>query len=216
MQELANGEYYHVYNRGTDKRTIFQDELDFQRFWESILKFNVKDPIGSIYESRFNKLGNRTSKKTNNEKLVEFVCYCINPNHYHFLLRQVSDNGISEFIKRLSGGYTRYFNEKYKRSGVLFQGKFKAIHVDTDAYILHLSAYINLNYAVHKLGRPVTKFIKSSWDEFIGNDIENNCVKDIVLDQFNSTKEYKKFAMDSLKEIKRRKAELKEIEFGNL
>src|SRR3989344_3231626 len=105
--KFANGEFYHIYNRGTDKRVIFDDEFDFQRFLKSMKMFNCVAPIGSIYEQSFvsqeSRLGGRTTK------LVNLICYCLNPNHYHFLLEQVTEGGISEFIKRLGGGYAHSF-----------------------------------------------------------------------------------------------------------
>jgi len=208
---FVNEEYYHIYNRGVDKRTIFEDKNDLKRFFQSMKEFNTIDPIGSIYENFFyeNKikiLGNRVPKK---EKLVNFVCYCLNPNHYHFILQQAVDDGIAKFMHKLGLGYTNYFNEKYKRSGSLCQGKYQAIHIDSNEYLLHLSAYINLNYKVHnleKFGGSATKLFKSSWDEYIGEKNENDfCEKDIILDQFGSAEDYKKFAEDSLKRIKENK-----------
>ena len=105
-------------------------------------------------------------------------------------------------------GYTNYFNEKYKRSGSLFEGRFKAIHVDSNEYLLHLSAYVNLNYRVHnleKFGDSVSKLIRSSWEEYIEENKENFCKKDVILNQFGSVLDYKKFVEDSLKSIKENK-----------
>ncbi len=117
------GEFYHVYNRGTDKRRVFLDEYDYSRFFQSMEEFNSLRPIGSIYENSFVKinvkrqLGNRTSKFK--QQLVNIVCYCLNVNHFHLILQQKAKNGISEYLKRLSGGYTKYFNNKWRRNGVL-------------------------------------------------------------------------------------------------
>ena len=90
---LVEGEYYHIYNRGVDKRTIFQDQEDLSRFFQSMEEFNYVEPIGSIFQNSFNK------KRKNSKKLVEIICYCLNPNHFHFVLRQFVENGISEFMK---------------------------------------------------------------------------------------------------------------------
>src|SRR3989344_9447893 len=105
---LVQGEYYHIYNRGVDKRNIFSDKFDLQRFFQSINEFNTKNPIGSLYENSFvreKELGGRTSK------LVQFVAYCLNPNHYHFILTPLVEKGIEKFMQRLGTGYTMYFNE---------------------------------------------------------------------------------------------------------
>src|SRR4051812_33091994 len=129
--DLVTGEHYHIYNRGVDKRSIFEDRQDLERFYQSIKEFNSLEPIGSIFENSF-------EKERNTKKLVDIVCYCLNHNHFHFILRQRSENGISEFMKRL-GGYTWYFNNRHKRSGALFQGVFKSSHIDSDEYLLHAS-----------------------------------------------------------------------------
>ena len=108
---LVEGEFYHVYNRGVDKRTIFLDGNDFDRFLQSMKEFNSDDPIGSIYENSF-----RGSIRKKQKKLVDFIAYCLNPNHYHFILKQSSEKGIERFMHRLGMGYAKFFNNKYKRS----------------------------------------------------------------------------------------------------
>ena len=203
---FVTGEFYHIYNRGVDKRSIFISDKDFDRFLQSMNIFNVIEPVGSIYEQAFiekSQLGRRTSK------LVNIVCFCLNKNHYHMLIKQLVDGGISEFMKRLGGGFTKYFNIKYKRSGVLLQSKFKSIHIDSNEYLLHLSTYINLNNHVHGLKSGM---FRSSWDEYKNSSTEGICSKDIILEQFKNKKEYKIFAEDSLKDILARRELFKQIE----
>lgn len=201
---LVNSEYYHIFNRGTDRRTIFPNEEMFARFLQDMDEFNTTIPIGSIYENSFRKgrqLGNPVSKFGPQPKpLVAVVCYCLNPNHYHFILQQIEDRGIEKFMHRLGLGYTKYFNQRHERSGVLFQGPFRAIHIDSNEYLLHLSAYVNLNDRVHGLGNGVSK---SSWGEYIGKD--GFCAKEIVLTQFKNPAEYKDFALDALTVMQERK-----------
>ncbi len=98
-----------------------------------------------------------TEGKRKNGKLVDFIAYCINPNHYHFILRQLVDGGLSRFMQKFGGGYTQYYNKKNQRSGVLFQGTFKSIHINSNEYLLYLSAYVNLNNKVHQLSNQVAK-----------------------------------------------------------
>lgn len=204
---FTNGEFYHIFNRGVEKRNIFLDKTDFERFLKSIEEFNTIKPIGSLYENSFlkNKLGSPTTKS----RLVNVVCYCLNPNHYHFILEQRSEGGISAFLQRLSGGYTRYFNIRRKRSGVLFQGKFKSVHIRSNEYLLHASVYVNLNNRAHTLERG--KSI-SSWNEYVANINNGLCTKDIILKQFKNVSEYKDFAESSLRDILTRKKELKEFQ----
>ena len=205
--QFITSEYYHVYNRGVDRRKIFSDKYDLDRFFQCMDEFNSLNPIGSIYENTF--LDDSVKAKRKSKRLVEFVAYCLNPNHYHFILKQVREGGISEFMKRLGGGYTWYFNNK--RSGALFQGLFKAVHVDTNEYLLHLSAYVNLNFRSHQLGGLTAKLVKSSWAEYTENFAESICTKKIILDQFKNKKEYKQFAEDSLADIVEKKQRDKEF-----
>lgn len=213
---FIQGEYYHVFNRGIDKRDIFSDQYDIKRFVQSMNEFNNVEPIGSIYQNSFNKtsLRGRTPKSNTKseklEKLVDFICYCLNPNHYHFMLSQISDNGISEFMRRLNGGYTSYFNHKNHRSGPLFQGCFKAKHIDSNEYLLHVSAYINLNDSVHKLRGSTPKC--SSFGEYVGaKRVTGICNKDIILGQFESPKKYAQFAQEALEGILERRKTDKEL-----
>jgi REP element-mobilizing transposase RayT len=196
-EPFVEGEFYHVYNHGVEKRNIFSDEYDTQRFLDSMRMFNSEEPIGSIYEQSFNrdsKLGDETAKS----KLVNIVAYCLNPNHFHLLLEQASEKGISEFMKRLGGGYTWYFNNRNKRRGNLFQGVFRSSHVTTNEYLLHVSAYVNLNDRVHQLGDETAKLTKSSWEEYTQKVMNPMCLKDVILGQFRNKGEYKEYAEDAL------------------
>jgi len=196
---LVNDEYYHVFGRGVDKRQIFMNAWDYARFLQSMEEFNTVEPIGSIFENSFRKRESQLGDAVT--KLVEFVCYCLNPNHYHFLVKQVADKGIEKFMHRLCLGYARYFNIKCQRSGSLFQGPFKAVHVDTNEYLIHVSAYVNLNNRVHRLGDGVSK---SSWEEYLKRK-RGFCEKGIILSQFKTVAEYKDFAEEALKIMLERK-----------
>ncbi|MCK5021823.1 MAG: transposase [Candidatus Pacebacteria bacterium] len=190
------GQYYHIYNRGTDKRIVFNNKWDLERFLKSIDEFNNEEPIGSIVENEYREFSAPRSK------LVDIVCYCLNPNHYHLILTPLVENGIEKFMQKLGAGYTKYFNERYKRSGVLFQGRYKSIHIKSDEYLTYVGAYINLNNRVHQLSAPRSKsedknkklFWKSSWGEFVGENKDNICNKSILLDRHKNINEYKNFA----------------------
>ncbi len=212
---FVSGEFYHIYNRGTDRRIIFADQNDISRFLQSILEFNTVEPIGSIYENSFqtrtHQPGSPTSKSL--KKLVHIISYCLNPNHFHFLLEQVSERGIEKFMHRLGTGYTKYFNIKHRRTGGLFQGRFKSVHVDSNEYLLHVSAYINLNDRVHQLGSPTSKLVASvsSWNEYIKTSASGVCTTDIILEQFQTRGAYKDFALSSLDETLERRTQDKEF-----
>ena len=207
--KFTKDETYHIFNRGVDKRKIFSNQKDLDRFFKSMLAFNCVEPIGSLYEQSFQK--DKIKKP-----LVQFVAYNLLSNHFHFILKQVVEGGISEFMKRLLGGYTWYFNKKEKRSGSLFQGTFKSKYIDSDGYLLHASVYVNLNDKI-PLGGLTAKLTKSSWNEYINPDLcrpdEKICSgKDIVLEQFDSVEDYKKFALSSLEDIRANKEKYKELE----
>src|SRR3989344_3164152 len=192
---FSGNEFYHIYNRGVDKRIIFGDRYDLDRFFQSLIQFNAVDPIGSLHEISFRQLGGPTPKSV--ERLVNIVAYCLNPNHFHFVLEQLIDGGISEFMKRLGGGYTNYFNNKNGRSGSLFQGRFKSVHIDSNEYLLHVSAYTNLNDRAHQLGGPTPKLGESwsSWAEYVDPSVKGICEKEIILGQFRNRSEYEEFAL---------------------
>jgi len=207
--KFINGEYYHIFNRGVDKRDIFSDRLDLNRFFQSMNEFNTLHPIGGIYIASLRKHKQNENLVTTPERLVNFICYCLNPNHFHFILRQITDRGIEKFMHRLGLGYTNYFNQKYKRSGSLFQGTFKANHIDSDEYLLYASSYVNLNNKIHRIENGL---FKSSWEEYIRENKESIlfCEKEVILNQFASPKNYMVFAEEALL-MAQEKKELEEI-----
>lgn len=208
---LVTGEYYHVFNRGVDKRQTFNNKNDLYRFVQSLIEFNNDEPIGSIYENSFTK--NTSSGK----KLVRIVSFCLNPNHFHLILKQESDRGIEKFMKKVGSGYTQYFNKQNKRSGVLFQGQFKYVHIDTNEYLLYVINYVNLNNKIH--GIPGTEPFYSSWLEYTNEGVKNLmgnynglCDKEIILSQFKSKIDYKKEAENLLPKLIEQKEKQKELE----
>jgi putative transposase len=207
-------EFYHIYNRGVDKRIIFSDQNDFGRFLQGMDMFNSIENTGSIYEKTYvSRFGRRASKNKETKALVNIIAYCLNPNHYHFILEQIEERGIEKFMHKLGTGYSKYFNTKYKRSGTLFEGKFKAIHIDSNEYLLHLSAYINLNDRAHgrKEPRKTKTRMLSSWEEYTNSSTQAFCKKEVILEQFRNKGEYKSFAEDALENIIQRKKDLEEV-----
>jgi putative transposase len=115
-------------------------------------------------------------------------------------------------MQRFGTGYTKYFNNRHERSGALFQGRFKAVHIDSNAQLLHLSVYVNLNFRVHQYPESALLHIRSSWDEYTDGRISNQrnlCHKEKVLGQFRNTQEYELFANQTLPAIRERKIILK-------
>lgn len=144
--KFINGKLYHLYNRGTDKRKVFLDDQDYFRFIHNLFEFNDTEPAKNIYykshEIRTHKID---EEKRARKLIVKIHVFCLMPNHFHLLLEQVRDGGIKEFIRKLCLGYALYFNKKYERVGVLFQGRFKSVLVENDSYFLHLPYYLHAN-----------------------------------------------------------------------
>jgi putative transposase len=197
---FANEACYHIFNRGVDKREVFLDEEDYLRFLTCLREFNDN----SKYEQRIflknqkvmdsKELSSCTQELSSLEEsqqpLVEIICYCLNPNHYHLILKQLVENGIKIFMHKLGTGYTNYFNKKYNRSGALFQGPFKAIQIDSNDYLLYLSVYVNSNYIIHGYEKGAKLLSGSEWRycsvlDYLGKRNGTLCKKEIILNQFS-------------------------------
>lgn len=211
-EPFVEGEFYHVYNHGIDDRNIFADEYDSMRFLESLMYFNTEESLGGIYLGSLPDVLELKGKRTQ-KKLVNIVSYCLNPNHFHLLLEQVSEKGISEFMQRVGGGYTLYYNNKNKRKGSLFRGTFKSSWVNSNEYLLYLSAYINLNFRVHKLPEESLKVVRTSWDEYLNQAKIKMCSKEIIMGQFKNSEDYKNYAEDALPIMLERKALERELKY---
>ncbi len=140
---LAAGSFYHIYNRGVEKRNIFTDKWDYLRFLETLDYYRRTPQPMKLSDFRRGVI--KLKKIDDQTEVVKIFCYALMPNHFHLLIQQMTDNGISEFLRKLSDSYTRYFNTKHERVGPLFQGTFKAKLIETDEYLLQLSKYIHRN-----------------------------------------------------------------------
>ncbi len=148
---FAEGEFYHVYNRGVEKREIFKDNNDRERFLRLLYVANATKNF------EFRDINDLPLKKINRgDQLVAIGAYCLMPNHFHLLVKETVKGGISLFMGKFCTGYSMYFNKRHKRVGPLFQGRFKAQHANRDEYLKYLFAYIHLN--------PI-KIIEPLWKE---------------------------------------------------
>ena len=147
-------ELFHLLNRGVEKRTLFLDSRDHARFVHDMYEFNDTTPAGNAYrlfregniaESQMMDLRNPSLSKRPRERIVDIHGWCLMGNHYHLLLSERAEGGLSMFLRKLNVGYANYFNARYKRVGTLFQGRTKKIHINSDAHFLHILHYIHLN-----------------------------------------------------------------------
>jgi len=144
-------DFYHVLNRGVDKRKVFLEDIDYIRFIHDMYEFNDKNSKNGLSSQRFSlKLDVRHQvlrkrEKPKRELLVKIHCFALMPNHYHLLLSPVIENGIALFMKKLNAGYTKYFNAKHDRVGTLWQGSYKSVPIKTDAHFNFIPYYIHFN-----------------------------------------------------------------------
>lgn len=138
-------ELYHALNRGVEKRNLFLDKNDRLRFVHDLYEFNDTAPAPEFIKYREIVSPDIGRAARTRERIVDLHGWCIMHNHYHLLLSERVEGGLTKFIRKLNVGYAMYFNEKYKRSGTLFQGRTKKIHINSDAYFLHILHYIHLN-----------------------------------------------------------------------
>ena len=141
--QLITNDIYHIYNRGVEKRNIFLDNNDYFRFIHDLYEFNDTAFAGKFSNAQQSVTRLPIVKKR--ELIVEILAFALMPNHFHLLIKQKKDNGISNFMHKIGVGYTMYFNEKNDRVGHLFQGKFKAVPLQNDIHFKYLPHYIHLN-----------------------------------------------------------------------
>jgi len=189
-QPLITGECYHIYNRGVDKRDIFHNKKDIDRFIESMREFNNTEGIISLANLRKTEI----ELKPLSRPQVAVLAYCLNPNHFHFVLRQLTDNGISKFMQKLQGGYTYYFNIKHSRSGALFQGTFKSQIIKDENYFNKILAYTSKNYKIHDIPKSKSSLVFASDREYENNNfkIVSKTEGDNILKIFRGVNNFKK------------------------
>ncbi len=199
-EPLVTGEIYHIINRGITSQIIFSNK-NYNRALETIFYYQSKTPplrysyfIRLPKTHRWEILG---KLRQSQDYLVEIIVYCLMPNHFHFLLKQQSDNGISRFMNNFSNSYTRYFNIKNKRIGPIFQGRFKSVRIESEQQLLHVSRYIHLNpysSGIAKTIADLKDYPYSSLPEYLGNTKEDLfCQKDIISSYFRKPGAYEDF-----------------------
>lgn len=188
---FVSGQVYHIYNRGTEKRTIFEDRRDYQRFLKTLTYYQLEGPKPKL--SHFFKY--QSFRPNQAQKLVEILSYGLMPNHFHLLVKQLKDGGITNMVTHLSLSYTKYYNTRYTRIGPLFQGQFKAVLIESDEQLIHVSRYIHLNPLVSFLVKNIEQFEWSSYREFVMGE-PGLCSTEEILSLFKSSKDYGSFIKD--------------------
>lgn len=203
ITNLVDNFYYHVFNRGVNKRNIFTNKRDYSKFQLLTKFYNSID-----YPIRFSKFMLLSSDQRQeiwhrldiSKKHTDILAYCLMPNHFHFLLKQNTKNGISKFMANLQNSYAKYFNIKNNRVGPLFQGQFKAVKIDSEEQLLHVSRYIHLNPYSSGIIGDIHKLIQypySSLSEYLNLSRFNMCNKNDILASFKKREAYINFVLDN-------------------
>lgn len=207
------GEFYHLYSRGNDKRKIFLTENDYRRFTCSLYAANSSEPI---HLSDLRQWSKEVWEQKRGETLVDVGAYCLMPNHFHLLVKEKRENGISIFMRKLLTSYSSYFNLKHERTGKLFEGTFKATHVDNDPYLQYLHAYIHLNPV--KISNPdgwpakivqnamaaksfLSGYVHSSYHDYLGRPRQEKTIlnSSAFPDYFTNDINFEEFVADWMK-----------------
>jgi len=189
--------FHHIYNRGTEKRQIFMDDEDYKRF---VLYINVLNNKKTENPSKLAEQGRLESYQVE-RRLVEVCAFTLMPNHYHLLLYELTEGGIAKFMQRLGTAYTVYFNEKYTRSGALFQGVYKSKYVVDESYLLHVINYIHFNpkdLVDFKIRNSLSSFLDyldsypwTSYGVYANNESSKLIQRNSLLDLVELEKEYR-------------------------
>lgn len=204
---FGNEEYYHIYNRGVNKQPIFFNRSDYTHQLDSLYYYLFSKH--RIKYSKFKELNSVAKKQyllsiQKNPKLVEIIAYCFMPNHFHLILKQCINNGISDYTRIWQNSFAKYINIKHDRVGPLFQGNFKAVHIKDNDQLLHLSRYIHLNPLTSYIVKDEEALESYKWSSFgdyllpVDNSNRSSGINPkIVISQFEKTGDYKKFVLDN-------------------
>jgi len=212
-ENISVGEYYHIYNRGVGKKVIFKDDRDRIRFLFLILYFQAENNfpqisrIVSLFVKHwvFDTGDSNTKNQIIKERFVELTSFALMPNHFHLIVKETKEGGIGKYMQRVLNSYTKYFNTRYGVSGHLFEGPYKAVHVEDNEQLLHLSAYVHLNpKEINEWIKKEDSFPWSSYQDYVKENRFGEILRtEIILEQFKNKSEYKDFVKTSgAKEMK--------------
>jgi putative transposase len=208
--------FYHTLNRGVDRREIFLDKQDYLRFIHNLYELNNEDRVETTFHTlkedpNLTDFASRKQRKI----LVDILAFCLMPNHYHLLLSPRVEGGIPKFMSKINIGHAKYFNQKYKRVGTLFQGRYKQVTVTDETHFLHLPFYIHFNpldlsypeWRENRITNPkgVLEFLKSYlWSshlDYLGiKNFPSMLNMSHLMDIFGSHEDYAKLVENYLKD----------------
>lgn len=207
---LVTGEMYHVYNRSVMGTPIFQGKKETEFFLAAAEYYIHKDPPVkfSLYRAKPQAFSPLPTKK-----LITILAYCVMPNHFHFLFRQETDNGIQAHIQKTTSSFAHYYGLKHHVHGHIFEGNFKVVRIESNEQLLHVSRYIHLNPVTAYLVERPEDYIYSSYAAYINRVVLSKFVDtDSILGQFRSRSIYKRFVEDQ-KDYQRDLSRMKHLFF---
>ena len=194
VRNFAEDSYYHVFNRGVEKRDIFLEEDDYLTFIYYLSAY--LQPIEKVAEKYPDTPVRLYGKNLADE--IELIAYCLMPNRFHLLLKQRTKDGVSKLLKQLTNAYTLYFNQKNQRVGSLMQGPFRAAPVIEDPLFIHLVRYIHLNPVASGLTKDLNAHRWSSYHHYLGNEADLPVEQEKILSYFPSVGAFKGFHEDQI------------------
>jgi putative transposase len=204
---LATGETYHIFNRSLRGINIFSKDSEAKLFLMTARYYLQKSPAVRFSYYRKQKDKYKLDLK---KKCVRIVAYCVMPNHFHFILTQLEDNGIKDFIRKLTGSYSHYINKRNKQKGTLFESRFNSVRVETEEQLIHLSRYIHLNPVSAYLVEKPEEYKHSSYNIYLEKLKSNMVEPGIIMSNFRSKDKYEEFVLDR-KDYQRSLADLKNL-----
>ena len=192
-QPIITGEYYHVFNRSLFQIPVFANERESKIFIKALIYYSLINPPRRLsFEKRYK------DKELNfEERLVSILAYCVMPNHFHLLVKQEIDSGISTYMRRLTLSFVRYYNTINKQNGSLFESFFKAVLIESENQLLHVSRYIHLNPTSAGLVDDPLKYKYSSFSYYVNGGEENPLVFDDIL-RSKKREQYENFVYDNV------------------
>lgn len=189
---FLQGYFYHVYNRGSEKRPIFKSRRDYLRLLKTLKYYQIEGP-----KPKFSHFPSPLYKELDeSKKIAQIIAYCLMPNHLHLLLTPVKDGSITEFMSKVGNSYTKYYNTKYERVGPLLQGEFKAVLVENNEQLVHVSRYIHLNPLTSGLVKNLDQYEWSSYHEYTTGQSKGICSHEEILSFFKNPQDYQQFILD--------------------
>lgn len=200
---LANDQVYHVFNRSVEKIPIFTNAREYKRFIQLMDYYRYTDATQSY--SNFLSMSQKERDKRLLDLREQSACYgyihgfCLMNNHFHILMKQAIDNGVHIYLRKVQNAYAKYFNIRRKRVGPLFQGVFKAVRIENDDQLLHISRYIHLNPVSSYIIKPddLESYIWSSYLDYIGTSYYQFVETSEILGLINGALKYKQFVLDN-------------------